>query len=908
MSTPKIALAYSIDNIQVAEEIDNRISSASSYRFEHFYGKKTTDPPSLSEQLKTFNGPILLIISDNFLKSAQCMSKGLSMLQANGDRIMPVIANGLAKDDDSGEAVNIPTNFEKVSDIIQYINYWQDQYLDLRRQKRQIKGLDEEKFNAHLKVMREISSEAGEFLRLLRNKEYITYEDFAAEHFHKFFEFVNDAAGYESFRKLDAERTPTEPAAAAVTDTPETEPADTLEEENTLKVDLADIPGIQLLEEDQQTDDDAQADEETPVTGESDTGDEGGAPEITWEIDGISDGDADEQEEEDTFAEPGEALQSAATLFKQGAGDQAIQVLESAIGHFPDDEALRHRYAMYLVQVKHDISAAMRQLSYLLDEDPLQPKTNFLMGELAELNEDFGMARKHYERVASRPGDHPDIFYRLGLVIANHFPDEPEVAVANFKRALEIDSSNADACYQLAMLLNEQLDAPGQAIPYFEKTLSLQPEHPFANYDLAIIYHQQGQMDKALASYREAIRLNPELQTTENDLAFGNHAVTEESEPLEQPEAEEVAVATPDVAEEISEPEDSPTIPEFEPAPAEPELSMADKQPEVIGTKDQAEEPVASPANEEIDPLEALKQNVRRLEEMLKARERVRVEEEPAPKSPGKIVMITGATSGIGRATAKEFAENGYRLILTGRRRERLERLKEIFETVFKTEVRTLCFDVKEPEAIAEVLRELPYEWRQVDILINNAGKAKGLDLIHSGRLEHWEEMIDTNIKGLLYMSRAILPYMVRRRSGHIINVASTAGKDVYPKGNVYSATKFAVEALTKAMRIDLLPYNIRVSQVSPGAVEGTEFSSVRFEGDEEKAQIYNDFVPLNSRDVAETIYFIATRPAHVNIQDVLMTSTQQADSNFFDRSGRTILETLKEGLGSSSLREEENE
>jgi NADP-dependent 3-hydroxy acid dehydrogenase YdfG len=171
--------------------------------------------------------------------------------------------------------------------------------------------------------------------------------------------------------------------------------------------------------------------------------------------------------------------------------------------------------------------------------------------------------------------------------------------------------------------------------------------------------------------------------------------------------------------------------------------------------------------------------------------------------------------------------------------------------------------------------------------LLNNAGKAKGLAPIQEGQLEHWEEMIDTNIKGLLYLTRAVAPLMAERGSGHIINISSTAGKEVYPNGNVYCATKYAVEALTKAMRIDLHKYNIRVSQVAPGHVEETEFALVRFDGDAEKAKIYEDFQPLTSKDVAEAIYFIASRPSHVNIQDVLMMGTQQASSTIIDKSGR---------------------
>lgn len=249
-----------------------------------------------------------------------------------------------------------------------------------------------------------------------------------------------------------------------------------------------------------------------------------------------------------------------------------------------------------------------------------------------------------------------------------------------------------------------------------------------------------------------------------------------------------------------------------------------------------------------------------------------------------KCVLITGATSGIGLATAREFAAHGYDLILTARREERLDLIKEELMAKYELEVTTLAFDIRHQAECAEAFSTIN---RPIDILINNAGLAKGLDFIHEGNLEHWEQMIDTNVKGLLYMTRLISPGMVARKSGHIINICSTAGKEVYPKGNVYCATKFAVEALTKAIRADLYTHGIRVSQVSPGHVEETEFASVRFDGDQEKAAIYKDFTPLTSKDVAEAIYFIASRPSHVNVQDILMMGTQQAGSMLVDRTGR---------------------
>jgi NADP-dependent 3-hydroxy acid dehydrogenase YdfG len=290
----------------------------------------------------------------------------------------------------------------------------------------------------------------------------------------------------------------------------------------------------------------------------------------------------------------------------------------------------------------------------------------------------------------------------------------------------------------------------------------------------------------------------------------------------------------------------------------------------------------------ERDALAALKENIFRLEEMIKARDDEHEKLKQQRPGSGKTVLVTGATSGIGKATAAIFAQNGFRVIITGRRSERLEAIEKEMEAAYQTDVHSLNFDVRKVEEVESAINALPEEWKNIDILINNAGKAKGLDPIHQGSLEHWEEMIDTNIKGLLYLTRAISPAMVARREGQIINVCSTAGKEVYPNGNVYCATKHAVDALTKAMRLDLHRFNIRVGQVAPAHVEETEFAEVRFDGDKQRgAKVYENFQPLTSSDVAETIYFIATRPPHVNVQDVVLLGTQQASSTVIDRSGR---------------------
>ncbi len=252
--------------------------------------------------------------------------------------------------------------------------------------------------------------------------------------------------------------------------------------------------------------------------------------------------------------------------------------------------------------------------------------------------------------------------------------------------------------------------------------------------------------------------------------------------------------------------------------------------------------------------------------------------------SNGKIALITGATAGIGEACANLYAENGFNIIITGRREERLSKIKKDLEEQFKIQVITLNFDVSEKNEVAKCLNNLPSEFKKVDVLINNAGLSQGFDAFQDADLNDWETMIDTNIKGLLYVSKIVSNWMIENKKGHIVNLGSIAGKEVYAKGNVYCATKHAVDALNKAMRIDMLPHKIRVTGIHPGAVE-TEFSEVRFHGDKEKAaKVYEGYEPLLAKDIAETIFFATSRPAHVNINDLVIMPTAQASTNYWSK------------------------
>jgi NADP-dependent 3-hydroxy acid dehydrogenase YdfG len=247
-----------------------------------------------------------------------------------------------------------------------------------------------------------------------------------------------------------------------------------------------------------------------------------------------------------------------------------------------------------------------------------------------------------------------------------------------------------------------------------------------------------------------------------------------------------------------------------------------------------------------------------------------------------RIAFVTGATSGIGEATARLLAANHFNLILCGRRADRLDKLKK--ELSSSTEVTTLSFDVRNQQAVQQAVASLPEQWKKIDVLVNNAGNAHGLDPIQSGSVEDWDAMMDINVKGLLYVSKEVIPFMTERKAGHIVNIGSIAGKEVYPNGNVYCASKFAVDALTRGMRMDLNPFGIKVTSINPGLVD-TEFSVVRFKGNEDKAALtYKGMTPLKGKDIADIILFVLQAPAHVVLADITVFPTAQASATVVKR------------------------
>jgi len=463
-----------------------------------------------------------------------------------------------------------------------------------------------------------------------------------------------------------------------------------------------------------------------------------------------------------------------------------------------------------------------------------------LLNKLAERyvqEGEYENAKVTLKKIKNLDPFYPNVHLQIAILEFHFLRQNVELALEHIEKAILQNEKDSEPYYQKGLILNE-LGAEEEKIRWqFEKAIELDPEHPFATYELALSFLKMGDIKQANKLYQQAITINPETKSDKNDKAF----------------------ALP------KEPVDSLIFNE--------NIKRANKSEQGSNKKIS-------------DFISDLKDQIEQLQQLLN---QSNTHQDSTNPNFEKVVLITGASSGIGKATAIRLAQERFgKIIITGRRENKLKELKQQIENQYPdSSVQISVFDISNYEEVETSITSILEKEQRIDVLINNAGKAKGLAPIHKGNLSHWEEMIDTNIKGLLYITRLISKRMIEQKNGHILNIGSTAGKEVYPSGNVYCATKFAVDALTKAFRLDLYEHNIRVSQVSPGHVEETEFAKVRFDGDEEKAKIYEDFIPLNARDIADSIAYILTRPPHVNVQDILLMGTQQAGAFSINRNGR---------------------
>ena len=809
MNPKEIILAFHRANKDVAEKLTQTLAK-SGYTLNPVQAEGNDLEHTLAEQLQDTQQPILVLVSDNFLKSANCMEEMLRFTNDSTRKISYVFIDGKVTDPETGAVQAIPTVIDRIGDMIRYITFWHDQTLEIRNSKNSVSESELPDFQEYFRRIREIANDAGELLRLLRNSAPLSLGDFMANHFQAFFLFVDDQEAWNRFQENGisieplAESAP--PESGIDMDTPPTTDLDT---------DYFDETDIETI---------------IKLSPEQDSFTE---PEPA---------EAADPEQLDTDSQL--LIQQGIQAFESGQFEEGTAIIGKVVSRNPDDYDLRYHYAIMLAHNDQDIMEAIHQLELVIEADPSKEEALLLLGKLAEQQQRFQEAKGFYQRVLELNPQHPEIHYKLAALMLNNFDDQADEAIHHLLDGADQHSGNPEKLFRYARLMSTFDAHTEKVIQLFRKVLAIQPGHAPSYLELAQLFKRQGHAEAALEAYEQAVSLKPELASPEWDSAFALPL----PEPEQQPEPE----------------------PETEILPIQP-------GPDILSP------PKAAPMSEQ-EAIKALIDNIHQLQALLEEKQKQAQSKEV---NHAKIVLITGASSGIGRATAHVFAAEGYRLILNGRRMERLEALKAELETAHQADIQLMPFDITRYASVQQAWEDLPAAWKQVDVLVNNAGKAKGLAPIHEGELRHWEEMIDTNLKGLLYITRLVTPQMVERKAGHIVNVSSTAGKDAYPNGNVYCATKFAVEALTKTMRLDLHKYGIRVSQVAPGHVEETEFALVRFDGDAERAKIYEDFKPLSAKDVAEAILFMVNRPAHVNVQDILLMSTQQASATVVDRSGR---------------------
>ena len=809
--------------------------------------------------LKDFRQPIYLIISDNFLRSYDCMKDGKSLLSEFyiPQELRPIISRGTYIQD-NGPTQYVDTKFERVGDVIAYMNYWQEIYLQLKEESKQT-GVKSKKLVEHKKIANEI----GDFLGILRTSAYLDFEEESKKGFQTILDrfgvlpsMVTTFTETENTQddSLDQNKLDKLEEARQLLEEEEKEDRkrqlelineanlvdkviaykekssifkngsheNDLEEDDMARLDrMADEieqqqkdsrlkPYAELIKEDQKMmellGNKLEAEEKDDILDSEENPEE--MIDVETGITDVENLDKPNTDFEDYFHQPKESIetekdtiQNIKQLVKNNKVDLALEELKKLIQSNPNNLDLQYQFAKIMVNDKGDHYKATQILEQILEQDNEYVKAYHLLAQIAENHQDFLLAKSYYEKVINLDKKFPNIHFKIGSILTTHFPNQEESAVKYFKKAIALDPRSAESFYQLGLIKAQQEGKYKKALKKFRKCLKIKPLHPFASFEMAKLYAAAGKSDKAKSIYKSAVKINAQLDAPKFRDQLGLQKKKKESDIFD----------------------------------------IIDKEQKIVRNNNQLDE----------------------------------------------TVLITGATSGIGKATAILFAQKGYRLIITGRRTDRLQLLKKELKKSYSIEVKTLQFDVRDLEDAKKMIASLSDSWSNIDILINNAGLALGLSPIHEGDITHWQTMIDTNIKGLLYMTRAIAPAMVKRKSGHIINICSTAGKEVYPNGNVYCATKHAVDALTKAMRVDLYKHTIKVSQISPAHVEETEFSLVRFDGDQDKSKIYEDFNPLKASDVADAIYYIINRPAHVNIQDVVMMGTQQANSNNINRIGR---------------------
>ena len=962
----KVILVYSNENVTVANKLKTALSGRTTV--ESFEINNKNDLKSVSNTiLNETASQVLLLISDNFLKSEACMNNAMYTVQTLGNqkRLIPITTDGVYRNV-GGELTYIHTSFDRVSHVIQYMNFWQERYLQIRSQKT---GNNDAENSDKTKLVRSISSEIGELLRYLRTMEYYPYEQFESTKFNFLYRLLeadfgtasnnekqiekpittsvfpeqvyklrNETGINEAIRETLSDNKPVFKAHSEVamphisegtngkSKIPtvffdKSEPVVKKEQINFNPLKLTSETNVPKTEEKNQ-------DSITNIN----------KPPLTLEalIENIKKESLQEEHKEIT-SEP-EKIQDSVVLV-QLKNEPPVNIMKEVLAiepeeikqktnveprsaaaipiktelkHIPENAEKQQDITSPIIKEKkeipNDLSAPTLETTSPINKElsPSSTEEKTLAIQVPVIENSFNKESKTVKIINVDTKSEPEkVNIEKAEIPVLTNSTAPNIDVKNEKQStsplldselsilkakLEKHTDDNNMRYQYASLLvenrefdnaTEQLEIIlqnnrkhvdsyillayiaeqnrdyGLSLNSLEKVMLLQPTYPGIFYKLGMLTqeHFPKQSKKALYYFKESLTSEPK-----NAAAYYAYANL----------LSQIGGNDEDVKANYE------RALEFNPSHANAHIELAKYYSRLDDKKS---------AN-------LYYQKACVLDAQLKSKENDALfyYEEPKKivyKDNGITVMITGATSGIGKAAATLFAQHGYRLILTGRRAERLSDIKSELQDAHSNKILTLAFDVRDLESVHKAIESLEKEWQNIDILLNNAGLASGLSPIYEGDVRGWEQMIDTNIKGLLYVTRAVTPGMVARRKGQIINICSTAGKEIYPNGNVYVATKHAVDALTRAMRLDLFKHNVRVGQVAPGMVEDTEFSLIRFNGDAEKAKIYEDIKPLNAGDIADAIYYIATRPEHVNIQDIVMMSVQQGSANHFDRSGR---------------------
>ncbi len=838
---------------------------------------------SVRQQMREQKKPVWLFISDEFLRSSEGMNNVLSFLEdpVLSVYIQPVVIGQLKSDQE-------------------YIDFWKNEYRSIRARKDQIPPLELETYNWRVIIIRSIQNEIADFLGHLKTFKIISFEEFKQDDYLYFYDVQGVAAPIEKKEEPEVVPAPTpepeptlptpvevaiektvpieEVEAPAITPVeqpilPKTEePAIVLEPENEqlpegIEESFELLP-IELIDEPEEQTATKEKEEAPPVSITE--------PQVSYE-NLLKEDELDEEFEEETptkptilltYAEQESIFRKSLKKIRKGKPLSALKGLSKILESLPNDPQANYYYGMLHQDVVGDREIAFEHLERVILHSKGNDDAYIRLAQIAEENDDAFLAKNYLEKAASLDTENPQTLYQLGLLLKHHFPLQQDKALSYFEKAIILAPGQAEFHYQYGQLLLE-MNSVKKAQRELTLATRLDENHLLAYYELAKTQLFLDKPKKARKFYLKACKNNRHLKTAFNDQFFGiisDKDLTTKEKKKRPTKGHE----TPNTKKSFMKTK--------EPKKNQENIAKSNKKntDKAVKGKQSKKKKIKKQETKKSDSREP---DGASLIEALKEYKKKKTK-----KTHNPLAFITGATSGIGQATAHELAKLNYHLIISGRRKERLEALKSTLEQAYDIKVKTLTFDVRNEEAVKAAIHSLSKKWSNIDLLINNAGLAKGFEPIQEGNTEDWDLMIDTNVKGLLYVTRVIVPNMVKRKSGHIINISSVAGKEVYPKGGVYCASKHAVEAITKGLRIDLLEHGIRVSSVAPGHVE-TEFAQVRYEGNEDKIrQAYQGFTPLSAKDIAETIVFIATRPPNVNVQDVLLFNVRQANATIINR------------------------